>query len=67
MYVNLNIVTVDFSMFLCVVGYFPAPSGSVGQPGAGPSGPVGPPGQVGIPPGTRGQTVVCRIRLKVMK
>jgi len=59
-YVNLNIVTVDYSMFLCVVGYFPAPSGSVGQPGAGPSGPSGRPGQVENPAGTRGQTVVMK-------
>jgi len=46
-YVNLNIVilnAVDFSMFLCVVGYFTGPPGSVGQPGAGPSSPGGQPG-----------------------
>jgi len=42
-------------MFLCVVG-------NIGAPG-----PVGPPGQVGRPPGTHDQTVVCRIRLKVLK
>ena len=61
MYVNLNIVTVELSMFLCVVGFTGLP-GFAGQPG-----PVGPPGQVGIPPGTRSQAVVCRIRLKVLK
>ena len=60
-YVNLNIVTVELSMFLCVVGFTGLP-GFAGQPG-----PVGPPGQVGIPPGTRSQAVVCRIRLKVLK
>ena len=66
MYVNLNIVTVDLSMFLCVVGFTGLP-GFAGQPGAGPSGSVGRKGQVGIPPGTRSQAVVCRIRLKMMK
>ena len=53
-------------MFLCVVGST-GPSGPVGQPGTGPSGHAGWTGLDGHWPGTRVQTVVCRIRLKVMK